>query len=121
MNETKTGMVDAARDRPHGGVRDFAVSVGAKAETTAGKVVSWPVVPWAGIFLEYDYRNAAIYLLLLTMDARGATLSEMAHKLFLGKRTSNFRLAKLAARSHLKRAQWLLENKFPPIMWSIDD
>jgi hypothetical protein len=91
-------------------------------ESAAGDSVTfWPLCPRAGLVSDYDFRNVMIYIRLLNAESNGADACEMARTIFLGAKVSNLRFAKMAAQAHLRRAHWLLEKKFFPLMWALGD
>jgi hypothetical protein len=79
----------------------------------------WPLCPSAENVTEHDCRNVKIYIRLLEADAAGTSEGAMAREIF--GRSMKARIARIAVRAHLRRAQWLVERGFFPLLYWADD
>ena len=91
----------------------------ARSETSI--VISWPKPPAIGEATEYDYRYVATYARLLEAEMYGASEAELARSVLLIDPAQKPRVAQIAVRSHLRRAHWLLDQGFGPLLWCLND
>ena len=85
------------------------------------KVFFWPLCPWADNVTEHDRRQVKTYIRLMEADAAAVSEDEMARNFFPGDGPAKVRIGRMAVRSHLRRARWLLERGFFPLVYWADD
>jgi hypothetical protein len=88
---------------------------------TMNSVSFWPLCPWAENVTEHDYRNVKTYIRLIEADTAGTGEDEMAREMFPGDRLIKAGIGRIAVRSHLRRAHWLLERGFFPLAYWADE
>lgn len=91
------------------------------APRTMSTVSFWPLCPRADNVTEHDRRHVKTYIRLMEADTAGASEDEMAREIVPGDRPTKARIARIAVRSHLRRAYWLLEHGFFPLVYWADD
>jgi hypothetical protein len=75
-------------------------------------------VPWSDRVTPYDEANFEVYLRLLDAAADGATEDDMAMTVLGIDPTTEARRARIAVRSHLRRAQWMTETGYRQLLAS---
>jgi hypothetical protein len=88
---------------------------------TRHDVISWPLSPSADEVVDYDYRHLPTYVRLLSAAANGATVNDMARDIFRIDPVTQGRAARLAVRTHLSRAHWLIEQRFFPLIYWLEE
>ena len=75
-------------------------------------------IPWSDQLTAYDEAHFDVYLRLLDATADGATEDDMAMTVLGIDPATEARRAKIAVRSHLRRAQWMTETGYRQLLAS---
>lgn len=86
-----------------------------------GCVIFLPMVPSPGEVSDYDYRSLATYADLLEAERGGASEGDMARFVLHLDASQIPSVARIAVRSHLQRAHWLVDQGFWPLLWCLND
>jgi hypothetical protein len=81
----------------------------------------WPICPRAENVTEHDYRNVKTFIRLIEAETAGTGEDEMAREIVPADRPTKAGIGRIAVRSHLRRAHWLLERGFLPLVYWADD
>ena len=95
--------------------------LGTESDDAMRSVVFWPKAPSPGEVTAYDYRHVATYVRLLEAELNGVSDMDMARFILRIDPSEKPRIAEIAVQSHLRRAHWLLDNRFGPLLWCLDD
>ncbi len=94
---------------------------GVHSSLADGNILLWPVNPNTLEITDYDYRHAQFYLSLLTAEAHAEDTQQIVRWLMEQVPSTSPKLARAIVSSHLQRARWLLDRRFFPLLWALDD